>query len=183
MRKTELFFGAIVLGVGFLLLIGAVFDINVGGLICPSALILIGGWLIFRTQTAPEQTAVHYRFVGDFKRRRPWQLEQNEEHWAFVNDLKLDFSQAELLDGETSLRVGAFVNDLRIWVPPDLGVAINSMAFVTETRIYSERMQTILAPYTWQSDNYATATKKIILRPIGFFSEIRIKTSEESPSV
>ncbi|MBN1668230.1 MAG: hypothetical protein JW862_14150 [Anaerolineales bacterium] len=179
MRKTELFFGAVVLGVGILLLIGAYFDIDTGSLICPGALILIGVWLIYRVQTAPEKTAVNFRLVWDFKSRHGIELLQDEEHWAFVNDVALDLSQAELAPGETSLRLGAFVNEIKLHVPADLGIAIDSMAFVTETRIFDDRQQTILAPYNWQSDNYTTASKKIILRPLGFYCEIRIRRSEE----
>lgn len=179
MRKTELFFGAVVLGVGVLLLIGALFDIDTGSLICPGALILIGVWLIYRVQTAPQKTAVNFRLVWDFKRRQGVELLQSEEHWAFVNDLSLDLSQAVLAPGETSLRLGAFVNEIKLRVPADLGIAIDSMAFMTETRIFDDHQQTILSPFVWQSENYETADKKIIVRPISFYSEIRIRKSEE----
>ena len=178
MRKTELYFGVGILVVGVLLLIGALFKIDVGALLCPSVLILIGVWLIFRMQTAPDKTDLHFHFTWDLKRRHAWQVAGDQEHWSFVNDTDLDLSQADLAEGENSLRLGAFVNDLKIWVPPDVGLAIESMAFMTEVRIFGEHQQTFIAPYTWQSDNFATATRKLILRPVCFVATIRVKSSE-----
>jgi len=179
MRKSEFVIGTIVLGVGILLLLGAVFNIDIWGLICPAGLIGLGAWLIYRTRTEPGGAGVKIRFVGDIRRRGVWQVE-NEETWGFVLDTVLDFSEANLPDGETTIRFGAFVNEVKITVPPEIGVAVQSMAFMTEARINGPSEQTFFIPFEWKNDNYAAASKKVIIKPMSFVSEIKIKKAEDS---
>ena len=182
MRGSEIIFGSIVLGVGLLLLIGAFFDVDIWGLICPAGLIGLGVWLIYRTRKDPNQGDVRIRFVGDIRRRGVWQPE-NEEIWAFVLDTALDFTEADLPNGEIVLRYGAFVNDIKITVPPEVGIAIQSMAFMTEVRINGPSEQTFFVPYEWQSDNFATAAKKVTIKPICFVSEIKIQQTEKPTDI
>jgi predicted membrane protein len=189
MRKSEIIIGSIVLGVGALLLIGALFDVDIWGLICPAGLIALGVWLIYQTRKDPREGEIKIRFVGDIRRRGVWQSE-SEEIWAFVLDTVLDFTEADLPDGETTFRYGAFVNDIKVTIPSDIGVAVESMAFMTETRIFGASQQTFVVPYTWQSDNFASSLKKVIIKPMCFVAEVKIKQSEpnidevvsESPS-
>jgi predicted membrane protein len=179
MRKSEIIIGAIVLGVGVLLLIGAIFDIDIWGLICPAGLIGLGAWLIYRTRQDPREGDVKIRFVGDIRRTGAWQP-QSEETWGFVFDTKLDFTEAEIPMGETTFRMICFVNDIKVTLPAELGIAIYSLAFMTEARINDKSEQVFVMPYEWQSDNYDTAAKKIILKPSSFVSELRITQVESS---
>ena len=174
MRRSEIVFGSIILGVGALLLVGAIFDIDIWGLICPAGLIGLGIWLIYRTRKDPSEGDVNIKFVGDIRRSGMWQP-RNEETWGFVLDSRLDFTEADLPDGETVFRVGAFVNDVRATVPADVGIAVYSMAFMTETRINGEKQETFFIPFTWESDNFAAATKKIVFKPTCFVSEIKVE--------
>jgi predicted membrane protein len=174
MRRSEIVSGSIILGVGILLLVGALFNIDLWGLICPTALIGLGVWIIFRTRKEPRDSDLKIKFVGDIRREGVWQP-QNEEIWGFVLDSRLDFSAAILPDGETVYQVGAFVNDIRATVPEDVGVAVNSMAFMTESRILGEKQDTLFMPFHWESDNFDRAIKKIILKPFCFVSEIRVE--------
>ena len=177
MRKSEIVIGSIVLGVGILLLIGAIFNIDVWGLICPAGLIALGVLLIYRTQKAPGGGNVNLRFAGDIRRRGNWQV-SNEESWGFVLDTVLDFTEADIPEGETTFRFGAFVNDIKIKVPAEIGIAIQSMAFMTETRIHGPSEQTFFLPFEWQSDNFASVNKKVWIKPTAFVSEIKIEHTE-----
>jgi predicted membrane protein len=177
MRKSEIVFGTIILGFGLLLLIGAIFDINIWGLICPVTLIGFGVWLIYRTRKDPADGDVNIRFVGDIRRRDTWKA-QNEETWGFVLDTVLDFTEAELADGITTFRMGAFVNDVKAIIPANLGVAIYSMAFMTESRINGEKQETFFIPFHWESDNFETSTKKVVLKPTCFVSEIKVEQQD-----
>ncbi len=182
MRKSEIFFGSIVLGAGLLLLIGALFNIDIWGLICPAGLIALGVWLIYRTRKDPSSGDVKIRFVGDIRRRGTWQA-KSEEIWGFVLETVLDFSEADLPDGETIFRYGAFVNDVKVIFPPEIGVAVQSMAFMTETRIDGPSNQTFFVPFEWQSDNFATARKKVTIKPVSFVSEVKIQKAEPQPEL
>lgn len=174
MRRSEIIIGSIVLGGGVLLFIGAIFDIDIWGLLCPAGLIGLGAWLIYRTRKDPSEGDVNIKFVGDIRRSGAWQP-HNEETWGFVIESRLDFSEAHLPEGETVFRVGAFVNDLKVSVPIDFGVAVQSMAFMTESRINGQKQDTFFIPFIWESDNFATATKKIVLKPTCFVSEIKVE--------
>lgn len=179
MRRSEILIGAIVLGAGVLFLIGAVFDIDVWGLLCPAGLIVLGGWLIYRTRQDPREGDLRIRFVGDIRRSGMWRVD-NEETWGFVFDTKLDFTQAEIPVGETSLRMICFVNDIKVTMPAEVGIAVYSLAFMTEARINDKNEQVFVMPYEWKSDNYEMASKKIILKPSSFVSELRITQVEPS---
>ena len=62
MRKSEIIIGGGVLSFGVLLFIGAIFDINVWGLLCPTCLIALGVWLIYRTRQDPASGDVTTEF-------------------------------------------------------------------------------------------------------------------------
>jgi predicted membrane protein len=177
MRKSETVIGLIILGLGILLLIGAIFDFDIWGLICPTGLIGLGIWLIYRTRKGSDNGDVKIRFIGDIRRRGIWQT-KNEETWGFVLDTILDFTDAELPEGTTTLRMGAFVNDVKAIIPSDLGIAVYSMAFMTESRIHGEKQETFFIPFHWESHNFDTAVKKIVLKPTCFVSEIKIEQME-----
>jgi lia operon protein LiaF len=174
MRKSEIIIGSIVLGIGILLLIGAIFHIDIWGLICPAGLIALGIWLIYRTRQAPGGGNIKLRFVGDIRRRGNWQVE-DEEIWGFVNDTLLDFTEASIPDGEITFRFGAFVNEIKIKATAEIGVAIHSMAFMTESRIHGPSEQTFFLPFEWQSDNFAAASKKVWIKPAAFYCEVKVE--------
>jgi predicted membrane protein len=137
-------------------------------------LIGLGVWLIYRTRKDPREGDVNLKFVADIRRRGAWQP-QNEETWGFVLESRLDFTEAGLPIGETVYRVGAFVNNIKATVPADVGVAVESMAFFTESRINGEKQETFFIPFTWESDNFATAAKKIVLKSTCFVLELMVE--------
>jgi predicted membrane protein len=173
MRKTEIIVGSVILGFGFLFLIGSLFDFNIWGLICPAGLIGLGVFLMYRTNKNPSDGDIKIRFVGDIRRQGVWEA-HDDETWGFVIDSKFDFTDAKLPDGMTTFQISAFVSDFKIVVPADLGVSIYSMAFMTESRVFGEKQETFFIPFSWESDNFKTANKKIILKPTCFVSEIRV---------
>ena len=175
MRRSEIIFGAIILGVGVLLLLGVFFDFDIWGLMCPAGLIGAGIWLIYRTRKSPSEGGgdVKIKFVGDIRRKGVWEP-ITEEIWGFVLDARLDFTEAVIPDGETKLHVGAFVNDIKAIVPAQIGVAVHSMAFMTESSINGEKQDTFVMPFSWESENFASAAKKIVLKSTCFVSEIKV---------
>jgi hypothetical protein len=177
MRRSEIIIGTIVLGAGVLLLVGAIFDIDVWGLLCPAGMIGLGAWLIYRTRQDPREGDLNIRFVGNIRRSGAWQP-QSEETWGFVLESRLDFTEADLPAGKTTFQVGAFVNDVKATVPADVGVAVESMAFFTEARINGEKQETFVMPFTWESDNFETAAKKIVLKTTCFVAEIKVDQLE-----
>ena len=83
MRRSEVVIGGIILGIGVLLLLGSLFNIDVWGLICPAGLIALGILLIYRTRQDPSDRGLNIKFVGDIRRKADW-VPQSEETWGFV---------------------------------------------------------------------------------------------------
>jgi predicted membrane protein len=173
MRRTEIIIGASVLSIGVLLLLGVVLNIDIWGLICPAGLIALGVWFIYRTRQNPEQGDLKIRFVADIRKDGAWQPD-NRETWGFVLESRLDFTNAILPEGETMIRVVSFVNDIKATVPDDIGVAVYSIAFMTDSSIQGEKQETFFIPFSWESDNFQTAAKKVVFKPTSFVSEIKV---------
>lgn len=174
MQRSEIITGSIVLGIGFVFLIGAIFNINIWGLICPASLIGLGILLIYRTRQNPREGELSIKFVGNINRDGVWQP-QNEETLGFVLESRLDFTEADLPDGQTILQTSAFVNDIKATFSSDVGVAIHSIAFMTDSRVQNERRETFFIPFNWQSSNFENAPKKVLLKSTCFVSEIKVE--------
>ena len=174
MRRSEIIIGSIILAVGILLFLGAIFNIDIWGLICPAGLIGFGIWLIYRTRQDPREGELNIKFVGNIRRQGTWKP-QNEETWGFVLESRMDFTTADLHDGQTIFRVVAFVNDIKATIPLDVGVAIYSMAFMTDSRIQGDKQETFFVPFSWESANFETASKKVVLKTTCFVSEIKVE--------
>ena len=177
MRRSELIIGGIILGVGVILFLGSLFNIDIWGLICPAGLIALGILLIYRTRQDPNDRALNIKFVGDIRRKVDW-VPQSQETWGFVLESRLDFTDTDLPDGETVFQVVSFVNDIKATIPADVGVAIYSLAFMTDSRIQGEKQETFFVPFEWQSANFQTAHKKVVFKPTCFVSEIKIEQLE-----
>jgi predicted membrane protein len=174
MRRSELIIGSIVLGLGIVLLLGEFFNIDVFGLLCPAGMIGLGVWFIYRTQKKPLESDLNIKFVGKVQ-FDPESPSQQSETWGFVLDSRLDFREINLQEGETTLRIGAFVNDIKAKIPVDIGFAVYSAGFMTESNIAGDKQQTFFMPFSWQSNNYESSEKKINFKPTCFVSEINIE--------
>jgi len=171
MRNNQVIFGTILLGLGLLLLFGAIFNIDVWSLICPLFLILIGVWLLLRPKmaTAP----FNLRLLGDIRRHGAWQV-ADEDIWLIVGDVVFDMSEAEIPQGDTNLKSQGFVGSVKLRVPEGVGVLISSTAFVTDVRLFGQKQNSFVSPVTMQSPDYASAEKRIHLETLYFVGDIKI---------
>ncbi len=174
MRNTGLlFFGGLLIIVGLAYIAGQVFQINIWGILWPLLLILLGVWLLLRPLMLRSGSNVDVFFIGDIRRSGTWQV-HNEEYWRFIGDVKLNLTQADIPLGETVYRTNGFVNDVKAIVPPDVGVAISSTAFITSTKAFGRKQESFVTPLEITSENYASAERKIRLEVTGFISDIKV---------
>lgn len=174
MRNWYITLGAVIVVVGLLFLIGAVTGFNVGDLICPIALILIGVALIIRTRRISRDTAFSAKLIGDVRRRGGETL-QNQEIWVGVGDIDLFLTDADVPTGETRLRMIGFVGDIDLRLPEDVGLSITSLAFVTEAKIFGEKKSVIATPYEYTSPGYAEAKRTIRLETTFFVADMKAR--------
>ena len=98
-----------------------------------------------------------------------------KEFWYFVGDIELDMINADIPDGVTKIRTFGFVGDIDLYVPGNVGVAVDSTAFVSELSIADSKEENFLTPVHLQTNNYKIAAKKILLQTTGFVGDIKVR--------
>ncbi|MGD8632187.1 MAG: cell wall-active antibiotics response protein LiaF [Anaerolineales bacterium] len=173
--RGEILVGVLLVLVGFVALVSNLFNIDFGLICWPSFFILLGIWIIVRPRMVSEDTSVHLILLGDLHRSGKWEV-SDQEIWAFIADADIDFTQVEIPDGETAVKMYGFVGDLDISLPVEVGFKVNSYGFVTDARILDEKKNAFfLQPLQETSENYATAAKKINIDLYAFVSEIKVR--------
>lgn len=171
--------GTAIIILGVILALGNIFDVNIGALCWPAAFILLGLWLLFKPQLGYSTAGVKFTPLGNVHRRGEWQVD-NEDFLIFVGGVNLDMSQAEIPLGETNIRVGGFVGDVKILVLYDVGVSVTSLAFVSDTRILSRKRDSIFIAVDVTSDDYGTSERKIRLETYFFVGGIKVNRAERA---
>ena len=173
-NQGQLFLGGLLIFLGVLFLVGTIFRINVWAFCWPIGLILLGGWILLRPQMVAPGTPVHITPLGSIRREGSWRV-ANEEFWLFVGDAKFDMTQADIPTGETTLRLFGFVGDVALTVPSGVGVAVSSTAFVTDLKIFGQQNENFVMPYSYASDDYATAERQVRLEVTHFVASVKVK--------
>lgn len=174
MRSNSLLtLGGIITATGLIFLLSALLDISFLGICIPIGVILLGVWILIRPRIVADDSDLRLLIFGDVKRRGTWEV-RGEEVWLLIGDVRLDFSQAEVPFGETTYHVNAFISDIRLTLPEDVGISISSLAFLNTTRLPGIKRDVFVVPFEYQSDDYASCTRKIRLETVCFIADIRI---------
>jgi predicted membrane protein len=173
-RRWVLWFGIIVVVIGVFLLAGEVFHFNGGAFLCPLFLVALGAWLIVRPRMHGSQGEVYTRILGDVVRSGNWQVTA-EEIWLGIGDLHLDLTNAEIPEGETTLTVFGFVNDIKLTVPEGVGIGLHTSAFISDSKMYGEKETAIFMPLDRNSDDFNSCTRKVILRTNHFVLSVKVR--------
>jgi lia operon protein LiaF len=166
-------FALILIAFGALLLIGTIFNIDTGRLFWPLLLVIAGLVLILRPQ-AVFSPGVKYQAIGETDRYGEWDA-VDEDIRVFVGDVNLDYEDAHLPDGETRLRVRAFVSDVDLRIPEEVGVRLVSAAFVTSANVNGDKRDYVMSEMRYESDNYAAAAKQLNIQINAFVDELSLK--------
>jgi predicted membrane protein len=179
-NRGMLVIGAALILFGFLLLIGAIFDVDVGILCFPTFLILLGIWILVRPQLVRPGTGMAARILGDVRRSGSWDVSE-EEFWVGIGDVRLDLTEANVPEGKTSLRIYGFVGDVRIVIPEGLGVAVASSAFLCDARVLGRKTDTFLGTFYWESEGYQEAERQVQFETLHFVHSLRITQPQAEP--
>lgn len=174
-NRGMVFIALVIIAVGVLLLLGNLFDLDLGAYCFPVGLILLGLFVLLRPRAVPQGTRSSTVLIGDFDRSGPGELE-SEEFFGFIIDANYDLTKYNLPPGETVIRGFSFVNDIEIFAPADVGVEINGASFVTTFKQVGEEEETsILAPLNWKSDGYKMAERRIRFDLTQFVGDIKLR--------
>jgi predicted membrane protein len=172
--RSEFLIGSALLIWGILWLGGNILGVDVGALCFPAGLILLGIWLLIRPRILRNGARVQFLPFGDVRRFGNWNFE-NEEIWMGIGDIDLDLTEAHIPTGETVVRVINFIGDIDLLIPPELGISVNSYAFLTGSKILNRKRDSLFLPVEFQSEGFVLAEQKLRLEAFGFINDIKIR--------
>ncbi len=176
MKKWQLILGSILLLFGLFALIEVIFDIDLGGFIWPLILIGIGSLMLLRPRMVGEGVQVNMPIFADIHKKGAWQVGRHEI-WTFVGSVRLDFTDAIFDQNEGEIKIYGFVPEVKITLPDDVGLRVESAGFVTEIRTPTGKTERFLSSQVYETENFLSASKRIVLQTGGFVSEVRLKSS------
>jgi lia operon protein LiaF len=171
--RSELLIGFLLVILGILWLGGNILGVDISALCWPVGLILLGIWLLVRPLILKDGARMQFLLFGDVRRSGSWNL-VNEEIWMGIGDVDLDLRKAQIPPGETVLRVISFIGDIDLLVPAEMGVSVNSYAFLTDSKILNRKKDSFVIPLEFQSEGYSSAQGKMRLEAFGFINDIKV---------
>jgi predicted membrane protein len=175
MNKKWIFgIGLLVIAYGLVLLAGELFHIDVWGFFFPLVLIALGVWLILRPRMLGSRGKVHTRILGDITRTGVWQVVP-EELWLGIGDVLLDFTQAQVPEGETTLSIYGFIGDVRAYIPEGVGIKLISSAFINDVKMFEDKETSIFMPLDRSSNDYAACSRKVIIKTNHFIAGVKVR--------
>jgi lia operon protein LiaF len=173
-NKGTLAFGLVLILLGAVILVGNLTGINVWAVCWPSALILVGLWMVLRPRMIESGVALQQKILGDVTRRGEWQV-RDEEIWLGVGNVELDMTQAQIPLGETKLRLYGFVNGVDLLVPETVGTLVRSTAFLTDADVLGHQENRFLGTFEARSSDYDTAEHKVWIEAAYFVVDLKVR--------
>lgn len=176
MKRWQIIFGIALIALGTLSLLEVVFEIDFWRFLGPLLLIGLGVLLIMRPRIAGENVKVEMPILGDVRKSGAWEV-TDHEIWMFAGSNRLDFTHAVFPEGDGRIKIFGFVADVKIILPDDVGLKIESNAFVSEFKGLNRKEEGLLSPVVFHSSNYSESQKRVNLSTLGFVSDIKVKSS------
>jgi len=172
--KWQVFVGGFIVFVGLMVLVGNLTGYNVWKVFWPLVLIGLGVFVLVRPQMVSADTLVRQKILGEIELDGEWDV-VDEEIWLFIGDVEIDLTRARIPAGETTFRVLGIVGEVKMLVPPDVGVSVQSNAFVTEAKLMSEKRQSFLTAPPFKTAGYDLAQRKIRLEANYFVADLKVR--------
>lgn len=100
-------------------------------------------------------------FIGDFILRHQ-RFELNDLYLNHgIGDVKIDLSKALIEQGETTLKICAWIGDVQIYVPYDLDVSVNGQVMLGDMDILGYQQSGLSRNIKQESVHYQTASKRV----------------------
>ncbi|MEW5720247.1 MAG: cell wall-active antibiotics response protein LiaF [Chloroflexota bacterium] len=174
-NSGEAFFALALILIGALLLAGNLgwlaFNWNI---VWPLVLILFGAWLIWRAfQPARYSGGAAYGF-GDYQPDLTGKAIRDENFSHGLGEFDLDLSRATIPDGASAVRASLGFGDLKVIVPRDLAVRVKARAGLGDVAVFGQKDEGIAPAVDFQSDDYATAPRKLDLEASVGLGEVKV---------
>lgn len=174
MKRWQIIFGLVLITAGAVSLVEVLFNVDLSPFIWPLILIGLGTWLILRPRLVEPGVQVDFKLFGDIEKTGIWEAEDHEI-WSFVGSPQLDFSNAIFPRGEATIKLFGFVSEVEIILPEDVGLNLESTAFVTDYQGLDRREERFFSSIIYQSPQFSDMEKRVNLQVVAFVTEINIK--------
>ena len=174
MKRWQIILGIVLIVLGLFALVDTIFNVNPWRYFGPLLLVGIGVLIILRPRIAGKDVNVQMPILGDVRKKGFWEVTQHEI-WSIAGTSRLDFTDASFPSGDGVIKIFGFVTDVKITLPDDVGLQVNSSAIVSEMKDQQGKQERILNTLDYQSDNFESAEKRVTVQTLGFVTEVRVK--------
>jgi len=166
--------GIVLIGLGVIFLLNIWLRIDLWGFFWPALLIVLGVIILMRPRTATAGVRTETLLLGDQHRTGEWTVVR-EDTWLGIGDVELDFTRAVIPDGETVLRFGGFIGDVRVVVPANVGLSVTANGFISNIKEAGREHAAFFVPNHFESDGYATAERRLHLETAFFIHDVKLR--------
>lgn len=166
--------GIVLIGLGVVFLLNIWLRIDLWGFFWPGMLIVLGVVILMRPRTATAGVRTETLLLGDQRRTGEWNV-VNEDTWLGIGDVELDFTRAVIPVGETVLRFGGFIGDVRVTMPANVGLAVTANGFISNIKPSGREQVSFFMPNHYEADGYATMERRVRLETTFFIHDVKLR--------
>lgn len=176
--NTGRIFGALFLIVlGLLLLAG-----NLGiflfrwDMLGPLILILFGIWFIYRAFVPRERYYDSNVFagIGEHRPNLSGKEIRREDFSHGIGESRVDLTGSVIPEGESEVKASTEIGELSVIVPRDLSLRVQAHAGLGDVEVFDKRESGMSPQVAFQSDDYATAARKLKLNAHVGLGKVRV---------
>jgi predicted membrane protein len=170
--------GISLLSFGVIFLLANLFDVNIWLVCFPVFLIIIGLWYLIRPSLKINGKPLTAHLIGDVRLTGDWNV-VDQEIWSLVGDVKLDFTQALIQPGITTIRIYGFVGEVNMLTPENVGVSVSANGFLVDAKLWETKQERFLSSIQQVNSVYNSAERRLHLETYYFVSDIKVEQVRE----
>ncbi len=173
----EMFAALVLIFFGLLFLAGNLGLFTLGwNIIWPAFLILLGVWLVGRafSPSARYSRQGASSGFGDYVPNLAGKELRDVSFSHGFGDFDLDLTRAVIPEGESVVRASHGFGDLTIIVPRDIPARIQASVGFGDVIVFDQHSSGIGSHLEIQSDDYATATRKLFVDASAGFGDVKV---------
>lgn len=176
--------GVMIIGI-FLIVMGVIAlasnltGINFSNACLPTVLILMGLLVLLRPRTVKEGVDVDFILLGDYKRSGVWKAAPLEL-WSGLGDVKLDFSQADVPEGETPIHIYHLIGDVVLRPGDVAGLSLTANNLLGTVKWMGAKQDNFLNSLQFSTANYSQAERKLLVEVTNLIGDVKVQASTPS---
>lgn len=146
------------------------------GVVWSLVLIGLGAWLVWRA-FQPTSSALSFG-LGNYRLSLDGKEIREEDFSHGLGDFDLDLTRAVIPEGTSRVRAWLGMGDVTVIVPRDLAVRVRASAGMGSVRVFQNKDEGMSPSIDFESNDYATATRKLDLEVNAGMGEVKVLRGE-----